>query len=90
MRDNCHLSGKFRGAAHEVCNLKYKNQKFFQLYFTICLAMIATYLVKHLEIAKEIIFLHTNNNNNNNNNNVGVFISRRLHPDDNERVIAIL
>ena len=24
VRDHCHLSGKFRGAAHEVCNLKYK------------------------------------------------------------------
>ena len=41
VRDHCHLSGKFRGAAHEICNLKYKVQKFFQLYFTIRLAMIA-------------------------------------------------
>ena len=24
VRDHCHLSGKFRGAAHEVCKLKYK------------------------------------------------------------------
>ena len=24
VRDHCHLSSKFRGAAHEVCNLKYK------------------------------------------------------------------
>ena len=24
-----HLSGKFRGAAHEICNLKYKFPKFF-------------------------------------------------------------
>ena len=22
VRDHCHLSGKFRGAAHEVCNLE--------------------------------------------------------------------
>ena len=29
VRDHCHLSGKFRGAAHEVCNLKYKVSKFF-------------------------------------------------------------
>ena len=27
--DHCHLSGKFRGAAHEVCNLEYKVPKFF-------------------------------------------------------------
>ena len=29
VRDHCHLSGKFRGAAHEVCNLKYKVRTFF-------------------------------------------------------------
>ena len=29
VRDNCHLSGKFRDAAHEVCNLKYKVPKYF-------------------------------------------------------------
>ena len=33
VRDHCHLSGKFRGAAHEVCNLKYKVQKFFPVVF---------------------------------------------------------
>ena len=33
MRDHCHLSGKFRGAAHEVCNLKYKVSKFFPVVF---------------------------------------------------------
>ena len=31
--DHCHLSGKFRGAAHEVCNLKYKAPKFFPVVF---------------------------------------------------------
>ena len=29
VRDHCHLCGKFRGAAHEVCKLKYKVTKFF-------------------------------------------------------------
>ena len=33
VRDHCHLSGKFRGAAHEVCNLKYKVPKFFPVVF---------------------------------------------------------
>ena len=28
VRDHCHLSGKLRGAAHKVCNLKYKVPKF--------------------------------------------------------------
>ena len=42
---HCHLSGKFRGAAHVGCNLKYKVPKFSQLYFTNCLVLIATYLL---------------------------------------------
>ena len=33
VRDHCHLSGKFRGAAHEIYNLKYKVPKFFQVVF---------------------------------------------------------
>ena len=33
VRDHCHLSGKFRGVAHEVCNLKYKVSKFFPVVF---------------------------------------------------------
>ena len=33
VRDHCHLSGKFRGAAHVVCNLKYKILKFFPVVF---------------------------------------------------------
>ena len=31
--DHCHLSGKFRGAAHEICNYKYKVPKFFPVVF---------------------------------------------------------
>ena len=33
VRDHYHLSGKFRVAAHEVCNLKYKVPKFFPVVF---------------------------------------------------------
>ena len=33
MRDHCHLTGKFRGAAHEVCNLNYKVTTFFPVVF---------------------------------------------------------
>jgi hypothetical protein len=29
VRDHCHLTGKFRGAAHKICNLKYRVPKFF-------------------------------------------------------------
>ena len=33
MRDHCHLTGKYRGAAHKSCNLNYKVPKFAQVYF---------------------------------------------------------
>lgn len=33
VRDHCHLSGKFRGAAHKDCNLNYKVPKFFPVVF---------------------------------------------------------
>ena len=33
VRDHSHLSGKFRGAAHDVCNLKYKVPTFFSVVF---------------------------------------------------------
>ena len=27
VRDHCHYAGKYRGAAHDICNLKYKTPK---------------------------------------------------------------
>ena len=33
VRDHCHLSGKLRVSAHEVCNLKYNVPKFFPVVF---------------------------------------------------------
>ena len=33
VRDHCHLTGKFRGAAHSICNLKFKIPKFYPVIF---------------------------------------------------------
>ena len=33
VRDHCHLTGKFRGAAHNKCNLDYRVPKFFPVIF---------------------------------------------------------
>ena len=27
VRDHCHFTGKYRGAAHDICNLRYKTPK---------------------------------------------------------------
>ena len=33
VRDHCHLTGKFRGAAHSICNLKFRLPKFYPAIF---------------------------------------------------------
>ena len=33
VRDHCHITGKFRGAAHNSCNINYKIPKFFPVFF---------------------------------------------------------
>ena len=33
VRDHCHLTGKFRGAAHNVCNLRYRVPRFIPVFF---------------------------------------------------------
>ena len=33
VRDHCHLTGKYRGAAHSICNLKFRLPKFFPVIF---------------------------------------------------------
>ena len=33
VRDHCHYTGKFRGAAHNSCNLEYQKPNFFPVVF---------------------------------------------------------
>ena len=33
VRDHCHFTGKFRGAAHQICNLKFQRPKFTPVFF---------------------------------------------------------
>ena len=40
VRDHCHYPGKYRGAAHSICNLRYKIPKRFLQYFIMGLHII--------------------------------------------------
>ena len=52
VRDHCHLSGKFRGAAHEVCNQTYKIPKFFPVVFHNLSGYASHLFIKTLENSK--------------------------------------
>ena len=40
VRGHCHYRGKYRGAAHDICNLRYKIPKEIPVYFIMDLLMI--------------------------------------------------
>jgi len=46
--DHDHLTGRFRGAAHSYCNLKYKNPGFIPIFFITWLDMMRIYSLKSL------------------------------------------
>ena len=64
VRDHCHLSGKFRGAAHEVCNLKYKIPKFFSVVFHNLSGYDSHLFIKALGNSEGYISCITNNEEN--------------------------
>ena len=64
MRYHCHLSGKFRGAAHEICNLKYKVPKFFPVVFYNLSGYDCHLFIKTLENSVGYIFCIPNNEEN--------------------------
>ena len=64
VRDHCHLSRKFRGAAHEVCNLKYKVLKFFPVVFHKFSAYDSHLFIKTLRNSEGDISFTSNNEEN--------------------------
>ena len=58
VRDYCHLSGKFRGAVHEVSNLKYKVPKFIPVVFHNLSGYDSHLFIKTWKIAKEIFLAY--------------------------------
>lgn len=49
VRDHCHISGKFRGAAHNNCNLKYKNPYFLPVLFHNLSGYDSHFIIKKLD-----------------------------------------
>ena len=64
VRDHCHLSGKCRGAAHEVCNLKYKVPKLFPVVFHNLSGYDSNLFIKTLENIEGDISCIPNNEEN--------------------------
>ena len=50
--DHCHLTGKFRGAAHNKCNLEYRTPKFFPVIFHNLAGYDAHIFVKNLGVTE--------------------------------------
>ena len=50
--DHCHLTGKFRGAAHNKCNLEYRIPKFFSVIFHNLAGYDAHLFVKNLGVTE--------------------------------------
>ena len=61
VRDHCHLTGKFRGAAHNDCNLGYKNPKFFPVIFHNLSGYDGHLFIKNLGVSKGNISCIPNN-----------------------------
>ena len=64
VRNHCHLSGKFRGAAHEICNIKYKASKFFPVVFNNLSGYDSLVFIKTLGNSEEDISCIPNNEEN--------------------------
>ena len=62
--DHCHLSGKFRDAAHEICNLKYKVPTFFSIVFHNLFDYDSHLFIKTLGNSEEDISCIPNNEEN--------------------------
>ena len=64
VRDHCHLSAKFQGAAHEAGNLKYKIPKFFPVVFHNLSGYDSYLFIKTLGNSKGNIYCIPNNEEN--------------------------
>ena len=62
MRDHCHYTGEYRGAAHSICNLKYSVPKNIPIVFHNGSNYDYDFVIKHLaeQFKKQFTFLGEN------------------------------
>ena len=61
VRDHCHITGEYRGAAHNSCNLNYKIPKFFPVFFHNLSGYDSHLFIKNLGVSKGKINCIPNN-----------------------------
>ena len=61
VKDHCHYTGKYRGAAHSVCNLNYKNKKFIPIIFHNLSGYDSHLFIKNIGITKSKVDCIPNN-----------------------------
>ena len=64
VRDHCHYTGKFRGAAHQSCNLKFKRPKFTPVFFHNLQNYDAHLFVRALGLMDDVLSISCIPNNN--------------------------
>ena len=64
VRDHCHYTGKFRGAAHQSCNLKFQRPKFTPVFFHNLQNYDAHLFVRALGLMDEVLKIKCIPNNN--------------------------
>ena len=58
VRDHCHYSGKFRGATHNSCNIKYRKPNFTPIFSIILVVMMLICSLKILVRVSDILIVY--------------------------------
>ena len=87
VRDHCHFTGKFRGAAHNDCNLKVKKPKFTSVFFHNLSGYDSHLFVKNIRKSEGDIICIPNNEEKYISFNKKIQVGTYLDKDKNEKEI---
>ena len=83
VRDHCHLTGKYRGAAHNKCNLKHRIPKHYPIFFHNSSGYDAHLFIKSLGADEGEINCIPNNEENYISFSKKILVDEYLHKDKN-------